>query len=463
MVRPSSERVLLVGDSDRAMHAALMQAMPAAQVISVPSYFDAIAELVAAPYTAVLAAAEPIERRPESAVKTLRALAGQGRLLLFGESTLEPLSRKMLEFGADDYLITPANPGELQQVFGAPPLRLTDENAAGAIENEPTVSPSTTRISALMGVPIADLILEALLQHPQDAPAAAVAQINSHLGPAIKLELLPPGESIASVEESFQMQHAIRSDNKQTATLHLTMPQDEDENAGRHFLAQVAHLLGKVTTLQERHASLQKLAITDEMTGLYNGRYFKHFLSRIVEKARQMRFPVTLLLFDIDDFKKYNDKFGHGMGDEILKQTATLIRRCCRDHDLVARIGGDEFAVIFWEKEGPRQPRDPKSVSPGRVPQTALQVFERFRRLLAAHDFTGLGPSGKGVLTASGGLAVFPYDAQTPEALIEAADKELMFRAKMSGKNSIFLVGGSEAGGGGSNSSGTGEPPASSQ
>ncbi len=97
-----------------------------------------------------------------------------------------------------------------------------------------------------------------------------------------------------------------------------------------------------------------ELAITDELTGLYNGRYFRHFLSRIIERGRAMRFPVTLLLFDIDDFKKYNDKFGHGVGDEILSQTATLMRRCCRDHDLVARIGGDEFAVVFWEKEGPR-------------------------------------------------------------------------------------------------------------
>jgi len=186
---------------------------------------------------------------------------------------------------------------------------------------------------------------------------------------------------------------------------------------------------------------LQKLAITDELTGLYNGRYFRHFLTRIIDKARTMRFPVTLLLFDIDNFKKYNDQYGHGVGDEILRQTAALMRRCCRDHDLVARISGDEFAVVFWEKEGPRQPRQPGHASSSRIPQTPIQVFERFKRLLASPEFSQLGNTGKGTLTISGAMAVYPYDAQDVNGLIEAADKELMFNAKVSGKNCLRLVG----------------------
>jgi GGDEF domain-containing protein len=108
---------------------------------------------------------------------------------------------------------------------------------------------------------------------------------------------------------------------------------------------------------------------------------------------------------------------------------------------LVARISGDEFAVVFWEKEGPRQPRDPQAGAPGRPPQTPKQILERFRQLLATQSLPGLGPSGQGTLTISGGLAIYPYDAQEPAALIEAADRALMFKAKQSGKNSIFLVG----------------------
>src|SRR5947208_15845885 len=114
-------------------------------------------------------------------------------------------------------------------------------------------------------------------------------------------------------------------------------PKDEDVNAARHMIGHLADHIGKLQSLQERHHRLQKLAITDELTGLYNARYFRHFLARIVDRARVMRFPVTLLLFDIDDFKKYNDQYGHAMGDEILKQTAALMGRCCREHDLVAR------------------------------------------------------------------------------------------------------------------------------
>jgi two-component system cell cycle response regulator len=117
-----------------------------------------------------------------------------------------------------------------------------------------------------------------------------------------------------------------------------------------------------------------------------------------------------------------------------------------RDHDLVARISGDEFAVVFWEKEGPRQPRDPQAGAPGRPPQAPQQILERFRRLLATQNFPGLGPGGQGTLTISGGLAVFPYDAQTVNDLVEAADRALMFKAKQSGKNSIFLVGGQAPG-----------------
>ena len=204
----------------------------------------------------------------------------------------------------------------------------------------------------------------------------------------------------------------------------------------------MAHLLGKLVSLQDRHNGLQKLAITDELTGLYNARYFRHFLARIIERARAMHFPVTLLLFDIDDFKKYNDRFGHGVGDEILRQVAGLMKRCTRDHDLVARIGGDEFAVVFWDKEGPRQPKDPKiGTLPGRPPQAPREIFKRFQRLIASEDFPMLGQSGKGVLGVSAGLAVFPYEAHDVESLMAEADRRLVHGAKKSGKNTLFIVG----------------------
>src|SRR5687767_7697432 len=124
MITLDHERILLIGDRDRHVQAALAQVLPGAHVTNVPSYFDGIVELNSGGYTTVLAAAEPIERRPEAAVRALRDLAGEGRVLLFGHPTLEPLSRKMLEFGVDDYVVTPASATELQQVFGSPLMKL---------------------------------------------------------------------------------------------------------------------------------------------------------------------------------------------------------------------------------------------------------------------------------------------------------------------------------------------------
>jgi GGDEF domain-containing protein len=219
-------------------------------------------------------------------------------------------------------------------------------------------------------------------------------------------------------------------------------PADFDRRKAIDFLTSISKTLGNAQVLQDRHNSLQRLAITDDLTGLANGRYFRHFLAKVIDKARGLCFPVTLFLFDIDNFKRYNDEYGHGIGDEILQQTAALIRRCVRDHDLVARISGDEFAVVFWEKEGPRTPRQPQPVAINRTPKETQDILNRFRKLLSTQNFPGLGPGGKGCLTISGGIAVYPWNASSAEGLIDAADKQLMFGAKRSGRNSIHLVGG---------------------
>jgi two-component system cell cycle response regulator len=445
MVRSGPQRVLVVGDAQQQLQTTLSQAMPAAQITSVPTFFEAIAELTHTRYNAILASAEPIERRPESAVRTLRALSPESRLVLFGHPTLEPLSRKMMEFGCDDYVVTPTTPGELNQIFATSLMRI-----APAPESRGAVAAPVAAVEEsnplLDGLPLAQILLNSLTQDPQNAVSFALGRINDLLGPEIAVMQTPANAAAPAPNDGrVVVSHVIQANEAEAGRLHLLIPSDQDANMARHLLSRLCEIVGKLQTLQDRHCRLQKLAITDELTGLYNARYFRHFLARIIEMARAKRFPVTLFVFDIDNFKKYNDQFGHGVGDIILKQTAQLMRRCCREHDLVARVGGDEFAVVFWEKEGPRQPKDPKTaIGPARAPQTPLLILERFRNLLSSHDFPELGPSGKGVLTISGSLAVYPYDAQSVEALISAADSELMFKAKRQGKDSILLVGSGE-------------------
>ncbi len=190
---------------------------------------------------------------------------------------------------------------------------------------------------------------------------------------------------------------------------------------------------------------LEILAITDELTGLKNRRYIWEFARQIMRHAKEKNGRVTLLIFDIDNFKHYNDVYGHSAGDDILRQAAVLICRSCRSHDVIGRIGGDEFAVIFWDdpKRQAKLSESERRSTKADHPKEPVFIANRFRRELNKARFDSLGAEGKGVLTISGGLATFPQDGATIKELFEQAD-EAMLEAKRSGKNRIYLVGTSE-------------------
>jgi len=191
-----------------------------------------------------------------------------------------------------------------------------------------------------------------------------------------------------------------------------------------------------------RVMQLEKLATEDELTGLKNRRYIWEFSKQIIARAGSENKRVTLLIFDIDNFKHYNDVYGHSAGDEILKEAAVLMRRCCRAHDVVGRIGGDEFAVVFWDdprRELSKEEAERRSEMADH-PKEAIFIAKRFRKELGKAKLHLLGPEGKGVLAISGGLASFPRDGSNIDELFNQADKALL-EAKRSGKNKIYLVG----------------------
>lgn len=187
--------------------------------------------------------------------------------------------------------------------------------------------------------------------------------------------------------------------------------------------------LARWVALERRQAELYEMAMHDKLTGTWNRRYFELFLERVLQHAAQGRQQVTLLVFDIDNFKQYNDNFGHPAGDEILKSTAALIQSLVRDHDVVARIGGDEFAVIFWDKGEPRH-------LGSQHPNNVIGIAKRFQKAICEHKFPKLGEEAVGRLTVSGGLAGFPWDGRTPDELLARADANAM-RSKQQGKNAI--------------------------
>ena len=229
-------------------------------------------------------------------------------------------------------------------------------------------------------------------------------------------------------------------------------------NTGKRVRDDLAATAAAEKSVETRMKHLEKLATEDDLTGLKNRRYIREFSRQIIEHAGAENKRVTLLVFDIDDFKHYNDLYGHGAGDEILKQAGALMKRCCRSHDVIGRIGGDEFAVVFWDDPSalPGRNSDASTEQTAKNerrsatadhPDEAILIARRFvSELEKAHASLGsesggwLGPEGKGVLTISGGLASFPRDGRTVDELFQKADSALL-EAKRSGKNRIYLVG----------------------
>jgi diguanylate cyclase (GGDEF)-like protein len=188
--------------------------------------------------------------------------------------------------------------------------------------------------------------------------------------------------------------------------------------------------------LSEQHRQLQAAALTDELTGAWNRRYCLRYLDQAIEQARLQRRDLTIMLYDLDNFKHYNDTYGHSAGDEILTETVRLLQSCIRPTDRVCRIGGDEFAVIFDDPRGPRS-------NDGKHPTSLAEIAERFQRQICMHRFPKLGPEAESTLTISGGMATYPWDAHDAASLIERADA-LALESKRQGKGLITLGPGAE-------------------
>jgi diguanylate cyclase (GGDEF)-like protein len=185
--------------------------------------------------------------------------------------------------------------------------------------------------------------------------------------------------------------------------------------AVRILLEPVATALDNALLLKRTEA----LSVTDDLTHLYNSRYLNQVLRRETKRASRNGRPLSLLFIDLDGFKSINDSHGHLFGSRALVEAAAVVRGSARETDVVARFGGDEFALVL----------------PDTGDEGAFQVGERIRERIAEHRF--LADEGLDIhLTASVGVATLPDVASAPEELIQAADMA-MYRVKQSGKNGI--------------------------
>ncbi len=164
------------------------------------------------------------------------------------------------------------------------------------------------------------------------------------------------------------------------------------------------------------------LSNTDRLTNLWNYGYFQHQISEEIKRANRFNRHVSLLMVDIDHFKKFNDTLGHLAGDKLLQEISEILRASCREVDLVARYGGEEFAIIL----------------PETFKEKAYSSAERIRKLTASHPchYKKGEPSQR--ITISIGVSSFPQDASNKEDLISFADKAL-YVAKETGRNRVCM------------------------
>jgi len=202
-----------------------------------------------------------------------------------------------------------------------------------------------------------------------------------------------------------------------------------DDFQPRVFSEKETSLLSLVSTIAATTIGKAKvlemtrlMAITDELTGLFNHRHLLQQLSTELSRTQRYGRPLTLAMLDIDHFKRYNDTHGHLRGNEILRTLGDIIRRNIRETDIAARYGGEEFCIIMPETNRTK----------GKL------IAERLRKAIADYPFKHAKKQPGGAITISLGLASYPENAASPHDLIDAADRAL-YRAKSTGRNRVCI------------------------
>ncbi len=181
---------------------------------------------------------------------------------------------------------------------------------------------------------------------------------------------------------------------------------------------QIARALNKILLYEHT----KQLSITDELTEVFNRRYFSQQFEREIQRAKRYHHSIALIMLDIDHFKAYNDRYGHTLGDHALKTVACKLEKILRKADIVARFGGDEFIIMLPE------------ITKEQAHKVANKLRKEIEKTPSSNDAE---PSDLDI-TISLGVAVYPQDASEPHQLIELADAAL-YTAKSLGRNCVAV------------------------
>jgi diguanylate cyclase (GGDEF)-like protein len=435
-------------------------------VVHAANLFDAVGEVTVAssaePVSAVVVPAPLVRGTARVAVEAFRRIDPSVRLILLAESSDEPEVRDGLDGGFDEVVAAPLSAVTVSRIVGGveePPVTQNAGPAAApatppndavpAPETPPPVNRARTaetvvapgvadiidamepdaadRDTADTSGPLGDTdLVEAILTEPCGLRELALQLMIEQTGwsDLTLTDEAPPGHSTASAEVRFGKRGFGAISSRQARARQL-----------RPWAAWLARWLA----LDRSYRDFRTMAFQDELTSAWNRRFYEVFMKKIIRTAARQRRTLTVLVFDIDDFKRYNDEFGHDAGDEVLRETVRLLKSVIRAGDRVCRIGGDEFVVIFGDPEGPREPDS-------NPPETVEEIAGRFQDQVCQMKFPKLGLDAPGTLSISGGLATYPWDGTEPESLLRHAD-QLALQSKQKGKNVITLGRGAQRAG----------------
>ncbi|MBI1335411.1 MAG: diguanylate cyclase [Phycisphaera sp.] len=359
----------------------------------------------------VLCDVDALEEGPTVTSEALRTLLPNARLIAILPANRQADQPAASSWGFDSVIV---QPDSREQLAGSLGITLTSGH-----DDIPHPAPSPSPQQELGTDELGDTDLIDTVMHNRASLRKTALHIITQrsdlpgLGWCQSEHDLPEGHAHARVEYHAQT----------FGLLHASKPVMVSE------LEAWAGWLARWLCLGQTMDQLWELSLRDELTGAWNRRYFNRFLNTILDRAASERFSVTVMIFDIDDFKKYNDTYGHAEGDEILRESARLMQSVVREQDIVARIGGDEFGVIFWDAEGPRKPNSSH-------PRDVALAAKRFQRAICEHKFPKLLDQAPGNLSISGGLASFPWDGRTADELVNQAD-QMAIEGKRQGKNVV--------------------------
>jgi diguanylate cyclase (GGDEF)-like protein len=227
-----------------------------------------------------------------------------------------------------------------------------------------------------------------------------------------------------AMSKGFEVAFILRFSNEPACIILISGKKDHSKYKDTSLtqLSVISNIASLALENIHQYKTIEKLSFTDSMTGVYNYRYFYKRLAEEMNRAARFGREVSLVIFDMDKFKQFNDEFGHQTGDMVLRKVSNLISRTVRSIDVVCRYGGEEFCII--------------------MPDTGIEnckiFIERLRREISDIIFDSEPLSKIDGITVSVGGAVFPLHSDTPDRLIYCADMALL-RAKSLGRNRAVM------------------------